>query len=492
MYYTRDIIDQQIAANSEGLPVTYSWCGYKGRLEPTIAQEKLIRKTCGCARKVHNLTIDDWKSQYEEHKTSPEGGWRKLKEVSTYRNDPEMPYLKEVDSYAFANEKIFVKEAFEKFFSGQSGYPKYKSKHKDKDSYTTSYSHNNIYISEDGKYIKLPKLGMVRMHIGKLPSVPIKSVTITIEPSGVISVSFGVQEYFEEFPATGSITAMDLNMGDIVLTDGTVIEQPRYRRKSQEKLAKAQRKLGKMADRAKKEGRKLSDSKNYQKQKTRVAKLQAKVANQRSDFQHKLSREIVENQDIIIAEDLCLRGMMRNHSLAMSVTDAAYGEFLRQLCYKAQRYGKVFIQSERYYASTQLCSCCGSKGGPSGLDGLGEREWECPDCGAHHVRDVNSSWNELLWGLDWLLLPAGEWEYDGDGALVEPWRAFLDVDYYVLRGVLDFVRAFGVLPVRADLPRLMGWLSLNEGLVLRTAGMAGLACVPINGAGVALSGVALV
>lgn len=490
MYYTRNDKKAQSRLNAAP-PVNIKWMGYKGRLYPTKAQEELIRRTCGCARKVHNLIIDDWEAQYAEHLADPDGGWRKLKEVSAYRNNPDMPYLKEVDSYAFANEKIFVKNAFDDFFSGKAGYPAYKSKHKDKDSYTTSCSHNNISITDDGRYIKLPKLGLVRMHASRVPDVPLRSVTVTMEPSGIITVSFGVEEHVPELPATGSLLAMDLNMGEVTFSDGTVAAQPRHRKKSQKKLAKEQRKLSRKAEAAKKDGRRLSECSNYQKQKRKVAHLHARVANQRSDFQHKLSREIVENQDVIFVEDLCLKGMMKNHSLASSVADAGYGEFLRQLSYKSDRYGKVLVRVGRFFPSTQRCSCCGGVTGPKGLDGLSVREWECPSCGHRHSRDVNAALNVLLAGLDWLLLPECEWERDADGEFVEPWRVDLDVDHYVLAGVLRAVEVLGRVPSCVGLPFLSAWLGGNVGLVLRTAGRAGLACVPVDGAGVLVSAGAL-
>lgn len=274
-----------------------------------------------------------------------------------------------------------------------------------------------------------------------------------------------------------------MNLDEVTLSGQDNVKQPRNYRENQKKLAKEQRKLSRKAAIAKKEGRKLSDCKNYQKQKKKVAKIHARIVHQRNDFQHKLTRDIVENQDIIVAETLNIKAMMGNHNLAKSFADAAYGEFIRKLRYKAQWYGKVFIQVPSDYASTQLCSCCGTKVGPKGINDLRVRNWTCSECGHEHDRDDNACWNTLLYGLDWILLPKESWERDDDGELFETWRSVIDVDHYVLMGLLDFVRSYGCVPYREDLSFLSDWIVAHFVEISRTAGMAGLACEPVNGSG---------
>lgn len=172
--------------------------GYTGMLVPTKEQDILIRKTCGCARKVYNLMLEDRQKQYKHHLESEDGEWRELITIKEYRNNPELSYLKEVDTYAFYNEKIALKHAFENFFERKAGYPEFKSKHKDKTSYTTNNTNNSIRFSKDKRYLRLPKLGWIRVRMSRIPTGPIKSVTVTIEKTGRFSISMSVKEYVEE------------------------------------------------------------------------------------------------------------------------------------------------------------------------------------------------------------------------------------------------------------------------------------------------------
>ena len=164
-------------------------------------------------------------------------------------------------------------------------------------------------------------------------------------------------------------------------------------------MRREQRKLGKKRARLLREGRKLCDCRNYQKQRVRVARLYARIRNKRHDFLHKLSREIVNNHDVIAFEDLRVSGLLKNHYLAKGVSDAAWYTFLAYCRYKAEWDGKVFIQCDRWYPSTRTCSCCGALTGPRGVRDLGVRAWSCPVCGSSHDRDVNAAVNVVLEGL---------------------------------------------------------------------------------------------
>lgn len=185
----------------------------------------------------------------------------------------------------------------------------------------------------------------------------------------------------------------------LVGTDGISYDDPADYAKLEERHRREQRKLGKQRARLKKQGKCLSECRNYQKQKKRVAKIAKKVARKREDFRHKLSRWLVDSFDLIALEDLHVVGMLRNRHLAKAVSESAWADFIKKVRYKAEWEGKTVVLVGQWFPSTRTCSCCGAKTGPHGAGDLGVREWVCPECGAHHDRDGNSSWNILLEGL---------------------------------------------------------------------------------------------
>ena len=184
-------------------------------------------------------------------------------------------------------------------------------------------------------------------------------------------------------------------------TDGISYDDPALAdyKKLEAKLHREQRKLGKKRTRLVKEGRKLCDARNYQKQRVRVARIYEKIRRKRHDFLHKLSHQLVNSHDVLAFENLCVKGMLKNHYLARGISDAAWGIFIRYCTYKAEYAGKTLVQVSRWYPSTRTCSVCGEKTGPRGAKDLGVREWVCPVCGARHVRDENAAWNILFEGL---------------------------------------------------------------------------------------------
>ena len=181
-----------------------------------------------------------------------------------------------------------------------------------------------------------------------------------------------------------------------ILSNGEKIANPRFLVSLSKKLAKEQKILSRRGLLAKKNGRKLSDSKNYQKQRMKVAKIYEKIANQRNDFLNKLSTTLIKNHDVICMEDLASQNLMKNHHLARAIGDASWYEFVRQLSYKADWYGKKIIQISRWFSSSQLCSSCGFS---SGKKPLSIRKWTCPKCHVRHDRDINASLNILNEGL---------------------------------------------------------------------------------------------
>ena len=368
---------------------------YKFRIYPTEEQEIFFAKTFGCVRKVYNLMLNDRKKAYEEVKNDPS---KKMTFPTPAKYKEEFPFLKEVDSLALANAQLHLDKAYKNFFRNKSvGFPRFKSKKNPVQSYTTNNQNGTVALI-DSKFIKVPKLkSLVRIKLHRQPKGMIKSATISRHASGKYYISLLCKEEINELPKTNSAIGIDLGITDFaILSDGQKIDNNRFTSKMEKKLKREQRKLSKRALLAKNKGIPLSEAKNYQKQKRKVARLHEKVMNQRTDFLNKLSTEIIKNHDIICIEDLNVKGMLRNHKLARSISDVSWSSFVAKLQYKADWYGREIIKVDPWFPSSQICSECGHKDGKKSLD---IREWTCPICHTHHDRDINASINILTEGL---------------------------------------------------------------------------------------------
>ena len=368
---------------------------YKFRIYPTEEQEIFFAKTFGCVRKVYNLMLNDRKKAYEEVKNDTS---KKMTFPTPAKYKKEFPFLKEVDSLALANAQLHLDKAYKNFFRDKSvGFPRFKSKKNPVQSYTTNNQNGTVALI-DSKFIKVPKLkSLVRIKLHRQPKGMIKSATISRHSSGKYYISLLCKEEISELPKTNSAIGIDLGITDFaILSDGQKIDNNRFTSKMEKKLKREQRKLSKRALLAKNKGIPLSEAKNYQKQKRKVARLHEKVMNQRTDFLNKLSTEIIKNHDIICIEDLNVKGMLRNHKLARSISDVSWSSFVAKLQYKADWYGREIIKVDTWFPSSQICSECGHKDGKKSLD---IREWTCPICHTHHDRDINASINILTEGL---------------------------------------------------------------------------------------------
>ena len=368
---------------------------YKFRIYPTEEQEIFFAKTFGCVRKVYNLMLNDRKKAYEEVKNDPS---KKMIFPTPAKYKKEFPFLKEVDSLALANAQLHLDKAYKNFFRDKSvGFPRFKSKKNPVQSYTTNNQNGTVALI-DSKFIKVPKLkSLVRIKLHRQPKGMIKSATISRHASGKYYISLLCKEEISELPKTNSAIGIDLGITDFaILSDGQKIDNHKFTSKMEKKLKREQRKLSRRALLAKNKGIPLSEAKNYQKQKRKVARLHEKVMNQRTDFLNKLSTEIIKNHDIICIEDLNVKGMLRNHKLARSISDVSWSSFVAKLQYKADWYGREIIKVDTWFPSSQICSECGHKDGKKSLD---IREWTCPICHTHHDRDINASINILTEGL---------------------------------------------------------------------------------------------
>ena len=366
---------------------------YKFRIYPTLEQEKIFAKFFGCVRKVYNLMLDDRKNGYKEYRSTR----IKNKYPTPAKYKEEYPYLKEVDSLALANAQLNLEKAFKNFLKNKDfGFPKYKCKSNPVQSYTTN-NQNTIYIKDS--YIKLPKLkSLVKIKLHKKIKGIIKSVTISKNNINHYFASILCEEEIEEFAKTNKNIGIDLGIKEFAtMSDCIKVENLKLSKEYEKKLKREQRKLSKRCKLAKDSDKKLSDSKNYQKQKKKVAKLHNKIKNKRKDFINKLSTKIINNHDIICIEDLNIKGMLKNHKLAKSISDVSWNEFRRQLEYKANWYGKIIVKVPRFYPSSKTCSRCDNIKEELLLS---ERTYHCECCGLEIDRDYNASINILRKGLE--------------------------------------------------------------------------------------------
>lgn len=366
----------------------------KYRVYPTTEQSTMFAKTFGCCRKVYNLMLSD---KIEGYKLTG-----KFPTVTPAKYKKDYPYLKEVDSLALANKQMDLQAAFRNRFSKarkkNTGFPKFKSKKHSRKSYTTNNQKGTVAII-DNKYIKLPKVGMVKAIIHRTAPDDwiIKSATVSQESDGkyYISVLFEFENSTNSYVAdkTNAIGLDYASNGLYVDNNGNVGTNHKYFRESQSKLAKAQRRLSRMQGSKKNEVK----SHNYIKQLLKVNKIYRHIANQRLDNLHKISTKIANQYDVVCVETLNMQSMSnKGFGNGKATFDNGYGMFLNMLNYKLSDRNKYLIKVDKWFPSSQICHRCGAI--HPEMKNLAIRTMKC-DCGLTINRDQNAAINILHEGL---------------------------------------------------------------------------------------------
>lgn len=364
---------------------------HKIRIYPNSRQQIQFQKTFDCVRFYWNFLLNQRIQNYEMKKKNPDYQEDKTT-YATLKKIEEYAWLKEIEAQPLSQVSMDLNKAYKNTFTSKFGFPKFKSKKYSNKSYRTAMG-----IKVNDNYFYVSKVGWVKMAECLRFKGKLMNVTISQSKSGKYFATFLVDsENFVKEPVKEAI-GLDLGITHFCTTStGEKIDNMRFYRSLEKRLATEQRKLSRRLEVAKKHHRKIDDCKNYQKQKLKVARVHEKIYNQRNDFLHKLSSKITDENQVICIEDLNVKGLVKNQKLAKSISDVSWSEFVRQLAYKSEWKGRTLVKVNRFYPSSQICSNCNHNDGKKELS---IREWVCNNCGITHDRDINASINIRTEGL---------------------------------------------------------------------------------------------
>ena len=378
--------------------------GVKIRLYPNKDQQGKLLQMFGNNRFVWNQMLGMAKQRYQNNPSSQfvnEYGMDYLLK----RLKQEYPFLKKSEARSLQISNHYLAQSFKVLFKHQGGYPRFKSRKATKQSYTGDGTNCKVLAK---RYMRLPKIGCIKTSkTSRLEGLKIKRYTVTLDPTGKYYLSLMVDDpNIHSLEKTGEVVGIDMGVADLAITsDG--YKYPKFEANWYEQQAtKAQSKFSKRKQRAlvkvrqwnhnhKTVKEELEDYSNWQRARQQKARYQAKIANKRKDYLHKITTELVRSYDVIVIEDLKTKNLLKNHSLAKSISNNSWYLFREMLEYKCKWYGKQLIVVSPDYTS-QICSNCGYHSGKKPLE---IREWTCPKCGANHDRDINASINILNRGL---------------------------------------------------------------------------------------------
>ena len=357
----------------------------KIRIYPTVEQVDFINKQLGCCRFVYNNCLAFRKDSYQNEHISVSSS-SAVKHITVLKKDNE--WLKDVHSKVLQQSVRDMNQAYDNFFKLHRGFPKFKSKHDNRQSCRFP---KDAFIGVRGNRIDLIKV-LKDIHFKcsrnderylNRNQDKVKSITLNKEPNGKFYLSVLIDKPLRQVPQSSSMVGLDLGIKDFAVTsDGQVIENIHFKKNEESRLKRLQRQISK----------KVVGSKNREKARLRFAKLNEKIRNRKLNFLHDVTNHLIDENQVIVMEDLNVKGMVRNHKLAESISEVNWGEFRRILTYKAAWHGRQLVFIDRFYPSSKRCNHCGYIN--KGLT-LKDRQWVCPECGSLIDRDYNAALNIL-------------------------------------------------------------------------------------------------
>jgi putative transposase len=358
---------------------------YRYRFYPTTEQEQLLRRTLGCVRLVYNKALNSRTEGWYERQERI--GYKQTSAMLTaWKKQEDLQFLNEVSCVPLQQGLRNLQKAFTNFWAGRAKYPNFKNKRSGGSAeFTRSafrWKDSQLWLAKCNN--PLP----IRWSRVLPENCEPSTVTVKLDASGRWFVSLLVEDHtVKAFPQLDKAVGIDAGIASLIATsDGEKIANPKHFKRLRYKLRQAQKALS----------RKVKGSNNTQNARQQVARIHAKVADTRRDFLHKLTTRLVRENQTIAVEDLAVKNMMHNRKLAQAIADASWGELIRQLEYKCQWYGRTLVKIDRWFPSSKRCGNCGHVIDKLPLD---VREWDCPECGTHHDRDINAANNIKAAGL---------------------------------------------------------------------------------------------